>query len=259
MIQPDGFAMFSRYLNATKRPMVFGCSYPAYSHWYDGEKLNWTQLIDNCNLWRMFEDVQDSFSSVLSIMRQYEAHRRTLIPAAGPGHWNDLDMLLGGNFGLSWDETRVQMGIWAMHAVPLIISVDLEDIKQEMKEILQAPLVIRVNQDKLGKPADLIIPEPGIKVWVRQLSDFNGGWALAYLNLNDGAGYPVQVVNSLKELGVKADGNKGTSFKLIDAFTGNEKLTTDLSTPFEVRVNPSGIVMLIAQPLGHNLNHVIEF
>ncbi|KAM3180644.1 hypothetical protein ACTXT7_015895 [Hymenolepis weldensis] len=252
-IQPDGFAMFGRYLNATKRPIVFSCSYPAYSHWNDGEKFNWTQLMENCNLWRMLEDVQDSWTSVLSIMRRYEAHRRTLIPVAGPGHWNDLDMLLGGNFGLSWDETRVQMGMWAMHTSPLILSVDLEDIRPDMKKILQAPLVIRVNQDKLGKPADLVIPEPGIKVWVRQLADFNGGWALAYLNLNDGAGYPRQFVCSLKELKVNAEENKGASFKLIDAFTEKEMLTTDLTTPFEVRISPSGIVMLIVQTLTFNL------
>ncbi|KAM7534309.1 hypothetical protein Aperf_G00000106465 [Anoplocephala perfoliata] len=248
-IQPDGFAMFSRYLNATNRPIVFSCSYPAYSHWTDGGKLNWTQLIENCNLWRMLDDVQDSWSSALSIMRDYEAHRSTLIPIAGPGHWNDLDMLLGGNFGLSWDETRVQMGLWAMHASPLILSLDLENIRPDMKQILQAPLVIRVNQDKLGKPADLVIPVVGIKVWVRKLADFNNGWALAFLYLNDEGGYPRAVVTSLKELGISSNGNTGGSFRLIDAFTEEEVLTTNATTPFEVRVNPSGIVMLIAQTL----------
>lgn len=96
-------------------------------------------------------------------------------------------------------------------------------------------------------------------MWVRQLADFNGGWALSYLNLNDEAGYPRQFVCSLKELGVKAEGNKGASFKLIDAFTEKEMLTTDLTTPFEVRINPSGIVMLIAQTLTFNVNHTLEF
>lgn len=68
-------------------------------------------------------------------MRDYEAHRNTLIPVAGPGHWNDLDMLTGGNFGLSWDETRVQMGMWAMHASPLIMSLDLATVRPEIKEV----------------------------------------------------------------------------------------------------------------------------
>ena len=68
-------------------------------------------------------------------MSQYEANRGSLIPLAGPGHWNDLDMLLGGNFGLSLDETRVQMGMWAMHAAPLILSVDLATIRPDVKEV----------------------------------------------------------------------------------------------------------------------------
>uniref|UniRef100_A0A915EZV9 Alpha-galactosidase n=1 Tax=Echinococcus canadensis TaxID=519352 RepID=A0A915EZV9_9CEST len=248
-IQPDGYAMFERLLNATKRPIVFSCSYPAYQHWFDGEKLNWSQLAENCNLWRMLDDVQDSWASVLSIMRDYEAHRKTLIPVAGPGHWNDLDMLTGGNFGLSWDETRVQMGVWAMHASPLIISLDLATVRPEVKEILQAPLVIRVSQDKLGKPADLLIPVVGIKVWKRKLSDFNAGWALAFLNLSDEGGFPRALVISLQELGIPPNGDSGCTFNLIDAFTGSNLLTTNSAEAFEVRINPSGIVMLIVQPL----------
>ncbi|VDK49118.1 unnamed protein product [Taenia asiatica] len=248
-IQPDGYAMFGRFLNATNRPMVFSCSYPAYQHWIDGEKLNWSQLAENCNLWRMLDDIQDSWASVLSIMRAYEAHRYTLIPVAGPGHWNDLDMLTGGNFGLSWDETRVQMGMWAMHASPLIISLDLATVRPEIKEVLQAPLVIRVNQDKLGKPADLLIPVVGIKIWKRKLSDFNAGWALAFLNLNEESGFPRALVISLQELGIPPDGESEGTFKLIDTFTGSDLLTTNSTEAFEVRINPSGIVMLIVQPL----------
>ncbi|VDM22811.1 unnamed protein product [Hydatigera taeniaeformis] len=248
-IQADGYAMFGQFLNASNRPIVFSCSYPAYQHWTDGEKLNWSQLVENCNLWRMLGDIQDSWASVLSIMRDYETHRETLIPLAGPGHWNDLDMLIGGNFGLSWDETRVQMGVWAMHASPLILSLDLATVHPEMKEILQAPLVIRVNQDKLGKPAELLIPELGVKVWTRKLADFNAGWALAFLNLNDESGFPRALVIALHELGIPPNGDGGSTFRLIDAFTGSDLVTTNSTEPFEVRINPSGIVMLIAQPL----------
>ncbi len=68
-------------------------------------------------------------------MHAYEAQRAKLMPVAGPGHWNDLDMILGGNYGLSLDQTRVQFGLWAMHASPLILSVDLSEIRPEMKEV----------------------------------------------------------------------------------------------------------------------------
>ncbi len=68
-------------------------------------------------------------------MQQYEDQRRPLIKAAGPGHWNDPDMILGGNFGISYDQTKVQFGLWAMHASPLILSVDLATIRPEMTEV----------------------------------------------------------------------------------------------------------------------------
>ncbi|VDD84255.1 unnamed protein product [Mesocestoides corti] len=245
-IQANGFAEFEHYLNATNRPIVFACSYPAYQAWRDEPGLNWTQLSENCNLWRMLDDVQDSWVSVRSIMKQYEANRKTLMPVSGPGHWNDLDMLLGGNFGLSLDETRVQFGMWAMHAAPLILSVDLAVMRPDVKKILQAEVVIRVNQDKLGLPSDLIMPDLGIKVWRKKLADFNQGWALAFVYLNDEAGHPTALVTSLNDLGIHG---KDAAFKLIDAFTGEEVLTTTASDPFEVRINPSGIVMLVVQPL----------
>ena len=133
--QADGYEKFGRLLNATGRPIVYGCSYPLFQHWRQGAYLNWTRLAHNCNVWRLLADIQDSWASLQSIMSLYESNRDTLIPVAGPGHWNDLDMLLGGNFGLSEDETRVQMGMWAMHASPLILSVDLETISPDMKAV----------------------------------------------------------------------------------------------------------------------------
>lgn len=115
--------------------MVFSCSYPAYQQWDKMADFNWTELAENCNLWRMLDDIQDSWTSLMSISDAYEANRNILIPIAGPGHWNDLDMLLGGNYGLSWEHTRVQFGLWSMHSSPLILSVDLATIRPEMKEV----------------------------------------------------------------------------------------------------------------------------
>lgn len=72
---------------------------------------------------------------------------------------------------------------------------------------------------------------------------------MAFLNLNDEAGYPRAFVSSLKELGISANGHTDGSFKLIDAFTEEEVLITNVTTPFEIRINPSGIVMLIVKIL----------
>lgn len=107
-----------------------------------------------------------------SIIDYYGDNQDTLIPAAGPGHWNDPDMvkiqnlllffppfnlnvvialkLIIGNFGLSYDQSRAQMSMWAILASPLFMSVDLRTIKPEMKAILQNKNIIEINQDELG-------------------------------------------------------------------------------------------------------------
>ncbi|KAM7534882.1 hypothetical protein Aperf_G00000106476 [Anoplocephala perfoliata] len=250
-IQADGFEQFGKYLNATKRPIVFNGEYPLYQHWRYGEYLNWTFVKENFNAFRILDDIQDSWQSVLYTMWMYEINSDFLALNAGPGHWNDLDMLLGGNFGLSLDETRVQMGMWAMHASLLILSVDLETISDDAKKILQSDLVIRVNQDAMGQAALPLSPIDNIKVWKRRLADFNNGWALAFLHLNDDTGFPKRVVVSLKDLGIpdKEELKDGAKFKLTDAFSAEDFITVDANTAFEIRVNPSGIVMLIVEPV----------
>lgn len=55
--------------------------------------MNYTLLADICNLWRNYDDIQDSWSSVLSILDWFVTHQDILQPVAGPGHWNDPDMV----------------------------------------------------------------------------------------------------------------------------------------------------------------------
>jgi len=79
-----------------------------------------------------------------------------LIKYAGPGHFNDPDMLIIGNFGLSYEQSRTQMALWAILAAPLIMSNDLRSIKPEMKAILLNKNVIAINQDPLGMQGRLL-------------------------------------------------------------------------------------------------------
>ena len=82
-----------RYLNATGRPMVYSCSWPAYQR---GKHPNYTTIAQHCNLWRSDVDVQDSWKSVLDIIDYYgeDCNNESCIEHAGPGHWNDPDMVL---------------------------------------------------------------------------------------------------------------------------------------------------------------------
>lgn len=61
-------------------------------------------------------------------------------------HWQ----LIIGNFGLSYEQSRSQMALWAIMASPLLMSVDLRTIRPEFKAILQNREVIGINQDPLG-------------------------------------------------------------------------------------------------------------
>ncbi|NWX70275.1 NAGAB acetylgalactosaminidase, partial [Alca torda] len=147
--QAKGYPEMARALNATGRPIVYSCSWPAYQGGLP-PKVNYTILAEVCNLWRNYDDIQDSWDSVLSILDWFFANQDVLQPVAGPGHWNDPDMLIIGNFGLSYEQSRSQMALWTVMAAPLLMSTDLHTISPSAKEILQNRLMIQINQDPLG-------------------------------------------------------------------------------------------------------------
>ncbi|KAM7056487.1 alpha-N-acetylgalactosaminidase isoform 3-T4 [Acridotheres tristis] len=152
--QAKGYPEMARALNATGRPIVYSCSWPAYQGGLPPKwspcQVNYTILAEICNLWRNYDDIQDSWESVLSIVDWFFTNQDVLQPAAGPGHWNDPDMLIIGNFGLSYEQSRSQMALWTVMAAPLLMSTDLRTISPSAKEILQNRLMIQINQDPLG-------------------------------------------------------------------------------------------------------------
>jgi alpha-galactosidase len=99
---------------------------------------------------------------------------------AGPGHWNDPDMLEVGNGKLTLHENRTHFSMWAMLAAPLLAGNDLPNMKPEIKDILTNKDVIAIDQDKLGKQASRIYSEGEVDVWERDLS--GGAKAIAILN-----------------------------------------------------------------------------
>lgn len=90
------------------------------------------------------------FGLIYSIIDYYGNNQDYIIPNAGPGHWNDPDMLIIGNFGLSYEQSKTQFALWAIMAAPLLMSVDLRSIRPEYKAILQNKKIIAVDQDTLG-------------------------------------------------------------------------------------------------------------
>ncbi|XP_041831947.1 alpha-N-acetylgalactosaminidase [Melanotaenia boesemani] len=231
--QAQGYPLMSKALNATGRPIGYSCSWPAYQGGLP-PKVNYTQLGEICNLWRNYDDIQDSWHSVLSIVDWFFENQDILGPAAGPGRWNDPDMLLVGDFGLSVDQSRTQMALWAIMAAPLFMSNDLRTISSEARNILQNKMAISINQDVMGIQGRRIVKEKsGIEVFWRPLS--NNASALVFFSRRDDM--PYRYTTSLSKLNYTTG-----SYKIIDVFTEKTAALKD-STDFVVSVNPSGVVM----------------
>lgn len=189
-------------------------------------------------MWRNYDDIQDSWQSVTSIVKWYGDHQDEMIPVAGPGNWNDPDMLIIGDFSLSFEQSKAQFALWSVMASPLIMSTDLRNIAPWAKKILQNSDVIAVNQDKLGRMGRRVLLEGTREIWARPLS--NGSVAVVLFSHSEST--PETIEASFKMVGLsaeKAEARDLFEHKDLGTFTGS----------FHAIVNPSGVVMVILSPV----------
>ena len=173
---PAAYQTMSDALRATGRDIVFSlCEWGTSKPWLWGEGVG--------NSWRTTGDIYDAWEGkrdyslgVLNILDLSAA----LYPYAGPGHWNDPDMLEVGNGGMSDAEYRAHFSLWAMLAAPLMAGNDLSDMSDATRRILLNREVIAVDQDALGVPARRVARTGATEVWVRPLA--GGGRAVVLLN-----------------------------------------------------------------------------
>ncbi|XP_030383247.1 alpha-N-acetylgalactosaminidase [Scaptodrosophila lebanonensis] len=239
-----GYTEFGKLLNNTGKPMVYSCSWPVYQI-YAGIQPNFSAIKTHCNLWRNYDDIQDSWMSVESIIDYYGNNQDIIAPNAGPGHWNDPDMLIIGNFGLSYEQAKTQFAIWAILAAPLLMSVDLRTIRPEFKAILQNRKVISVDQDPLGVQGRRIYKHKGIEIWSKPLSPIYHhfySYAIAFINRRTD-GTPSDVAVTLKELGLASL----NGYRVEDLYENVDYGILYPNTKIKVKVNPSGVVMLRAE------------
>lgn len=162
-------------LQAAGRPIVYSLS-------SGGKQKVWTWgRLAGANLWRTTDDISDSWRRVSEIGFSQSEYA----PWAGPGHWNDPDMLEIGNGGLTFDESKTHMTLWAMLAAPLITGNDLRTMTAETASILLNREVIAIDQDRLGKQGRLVLRLGDIEVWQRPLA--NGDQAVAIFNRSEHA------------------------------------------------------------------------
>jgi len=237
----EGYPDFGRFLNATGRPIVYSCSWPAYQ-----QTSNYKLIAEHCNLWRNFDDIQDSWDSVLTIIDHYGNPNTSgqFAPFGGPGHWNDPDMLIIGNYGLSYDQAKVQMAIWSVLAAPLIMSNDLRTIRPEFLEILTNSMAIRINQDPLGIQGRMVYNKNRVSIFQKPiLPSSNGALSEAIAIMYRGTyGTPVKVTFSPKMLGIS--GKKVKNYQVIDVFDGTDLGIIGVNESMKILVNPTGVRFL---------------
>jgi alpha-galactosidase len=120
-------------------------------------------------LWRTTTDIKATWASITSNLDD----NATLAQYAGPGHWNDPDMLEVGNGGLSDAQNRAHFGLWALIAAPLIAGNDLRNMSAATKAILTADEVIAIDQDPLGIQGTPVKNQAGLEVWKKKLTGTN--------------------------------------------------------------------------------------
>ncbi|XP_026558749.1 alpha-galactosidase A [Pseudonaja textilis] len=189
----EGYKKMSSALNKTGRSIVYSCEWPLYQRPF--KKVNYTEIKQYCNYWRNYADISDSWNSIKNILDWTSYNQDILVDIAGPGGWNDPDMLVIGNFGLSRDQQITQMAFWAIMAAPLLMSNDLRQINSKAKALLQNKEVIAINQDPLGKQGYRIAKDKTFEVWERPLSE--GAFAVAILNRQEMGGPQAYVLATM--------------------------------------------------------------
>jgi alpha-galactosidase len=190
---PETYRIMSDALVAAGRPIVF-----SLCEW--GQNQPWLWAAPVGNLWRTTGDIGPGY--IASGKNKWEHGWKTLLDQnvgleqyAGPGHWNDPDMLEVGAKGLTLAESRGHFSMWCMLAAPLIAGNDVRSMTPEVRAILTNKDVIAIDQDAAGHEGYRFRVDKDKEIWVKQLS--NKEWAVAELNTGDA---PATLSLDMKEL-----------------------------------------------------------
>jgi alpha-galactosidase len=206
----SSYTLMRDALAASGRPIVFSiCEWGSTKPWL------WAGPIGN--LWRATPDIQDCWdckkswggggvTQILDLMNGLESY-------AGPGHWNDPDMLEVGNGGMTTNEYRAHFSMWAMFSAPLLAGNDISNMTPDTKAILLNKEVIAIDQDALGQQGRRVKKLGDLEIWSKQLQD--GSRAVALLNRGPSAasisvawtdiGYPDALSASVRNLWTAKD------------------------------------------------------
>ena len=226
------YKLFGDAIKRAPRDIVFSiCNWGRNNPWEWGESVGG-------NLWRTTGDITDTWSS----MSRIGFGQAGLSKYAGPGHWNDPDMLVVGNVGwgpelhparLTPDEQYTHISLWCLLAAPLLIGCPIEQIDDFTMGLLTNVEVLEVNQDPLGRQADRIVEGDGWEVWAKEMED--GSKAVGLFNLD---AYDHKTVR----IDLAALGLSSGSLRVRDLWRQKDLGTFD--SHFEAEVPPHGVVLV---------------
>jgi alpha-galactosidase len=233
------YGLMRQALDASGRPIVFSlCEWGKNKPWLWGNGIG--------NLWRTTGDIQDRWggsekwpdgsccsNGVLAIVDQQVG----LESFAGPGHWNDPDMLEVGNGGMTITEYRSHFSLWSILAAPLIAGNDLSNMSPEIHDILTNKDVISVDQDALGREGRRVRKDGDLEIWAKEMAGgnraavlFNRSGSEQQVTLNwEDLGYPSHIPAAVRDL---------WQHKELGKFTGS----------FSATVPSHGVVMVTLKP-----------
>ena len=180
----EDYALYRKFIKATGRPIVLSISDFGNGAWAWGGK-------ESAQLWRTSNDIYPWMGSIYACA-ETSAGDRAIHPAfnglwqfAGPGHWNDPDMLQVGNLkGMDEDRKeiadRAHFSLWCILAAPLMAGNDLRTMSDKVRKVLTAPEVIAVNQDRRGIQGYKVFDDGDCEAYNKPLSD--GTTAVLLLN-----------------------------------------------------------------------------
>ncbi len=223
---PAVYAKMGEALLHSGRPIVFSlCQYGVL------KGPTWGQRVGG-NLWRTTGDISDSWKSMSHIGFDLQVD---LYQYAGPGHWNDPDMLEIGNGGMTNTEYRTHMSLWSLLAAPLLAGNDLRSVAPDVLEILTNKEVLAVDQDPLGKQARRVSKDGDLEVWARPLS--GGAYAVGLFNRGDSES---KVTARWSDIGLSKKA------KVRDLWAHADRGT--MADEFSAQVPSHGVVMVKVQP-----------
>ncbi|SNR97369.1 glycoside hydrolase family 27 protein [Hymenobacter mucosus] len=230
-------------LQKAGRPVVL-----SICEWGNDTPWIWGQTVGH--LWRTTGDIYNCFDciedhgtwksfGVMAILDKQEGLRQY----AGPGHWNDPDMLEVGN-GMPANEDRAHFTMWSMLAAPLITGNDLRKMSKETADILINREVLAVNQDKLGVQGFKYASKDSVETWLKPLE--GGKWAVTFLNRSrkpQTVGFDWKTTPVTDDLSKQELNAAKTTYKVRNLWTKKDAGTTKKA--FAATVPAHDVVMLL--------------